>query len=390
MIYLDNAATTVVCQAAADKALYMMTEAFGNPSSLHAAGLAAERELTAARRAVAQLIGAAPEELVFTGGGTEANNLAVLGGAAANHRVGRHAVTTAVEHASVSAAFDELEKQGWEVCRLSPDADGMIIAAAVAEACRADTALVSVMTVNNETGARFPVEEILPAVRERAPRALFHTDAVQAAGKLAVKAQKWGVDLMTVSGHKLHAPKGVGALYIRRGVRLLPRALGGEQERGLRAGTEAAPAIAAFGAAAAALPPMGETLAHYETLHARLLQGLAAFPEARVHLPQVHVPYIVNVSFPGLRSETLLHFLAERNIFVSGGSACSKGKQSPVLRAMGLPAAEIDSALRISFCHTTTAEDVDRFLEAMREAVNTLTRVAAFRRPPRGRKEARP
>ncbi len=383
MTYLDNAATTAVCQAAADKALYMMTEAFGNPSSLHTAGITAEREITAARRAVAALIGAPAEDLIFTSGGTEANNLAILGGAAANIRVGKHAVTTAMEHASVSAAFDELEKQGWEVTRLLPDGDGIVTPEAVTAACRADTALVSVMTVNNETGARFAVEEMAPAVKRIAPRALFHTDAVQAAGKLPIKAQRWGVDLLTVSGHKLHAPKGVGALYIRRGVRVLPRALGGEQERALRAGTEAAPAVAAFGAAVAALPPMQETHARYVALRDRLVAGLSAFPEARLHCPASHAPYIVNVSFPGLRSETLLHFLAEREVFISSGSACSKGKHSAVLRALGLPAAEIDSALRISFCHTTTEDDIDRFLTAMRDAVDTLTRVAAFRRPKR-------
>ncbi len=383
MTYLDNAATTVVCQAAAEKALYMMTEAFGNPSSLHTVGITAERELTAARRTVAQWIGAAAEEILFTSGGTEANNLAVLGGAAANRRTGHHAVTTAVEHASVAAAFDELEKQGWEVTRLQPDNEGMISPEVVAAACRADTALVSVMTVNNETGARFAVEEMTAAVKRISPRALFHTDAVQAAGKLPIKVQKWGVDLLTVSGHKLHAPKGVGALYIRRGIRVLPRALGGEQERALRAGTEAAPAIAAFGAAVAALPPSSETSVHYTALCDRLVRGLSEIPDARLHLPSVHVPYIVNVSFPGLRSETLLHFLAERKVFVSSGSACSKGKHSSVLQALKLPAAEIDSALRVSFCHTTTDADIDRFLAAVREAVDTLTRVATFRRPHR-------
>ncbi len=383
MTYLDNAATTAVCRAAAEKALYMMTEAFGNPSSLHTVGITAERELIAARKAVAQLIGAPFEDLLFTSGGTEANNLAILGGAAANRRTGQHAVTTAMEHASVAAAFDELEKQGWTVTRLRPDSRGMITPQAVAAACRADTALVSVMTVNNETGARFAVEDMVTPVRAAAPRALFHTDAVQAAGKLPLKAQKWGVDLLSISGHKLHAPKGVGALYIRRGVRLLPRALGGGQENSLRAGTEATPAIAAFGAAAAALPPLQETHAHYERLQDRLLSGLAAFDNLRLHRPAVAVPYIVNASFVGLRSETLLHFLAERNVFVSGGSACSKGKQSPVLQALGLPSAEVDSALRISFCHTTTEEDIDRFLTAMQEAVDTLTRVAAFRRPHR-------
>lgn len=380
MTYLDNAATTAVCPAAAEKALYMMTACFGNPSSLHAAGVAAERELTIARQSVAALLGAQPETVVFTSGGTEANNLAILGGAAANARAGRHAVTTAVEHASVAAAFDELERQGFEVTRLVPDKNGGISPDALAEACRPDTALVSVMLVNNETGARFPVEEMVPVVRQHAPRALFHTDAVQAAGKLPLCAQKWGVDLLTVSGHKLHAPKGIGAIYIRRGVRVSPRAIGGGQEHGRRSGTEATPSIAAFGAAAAAVPELTAQQTRFDALYQRLIDGLSAFPAARLHIPAAHVPYLLNVSLPGLRSETVLHFLAERDVYISGGSACSKGKQSPVLRAMGLPPAEIDSALRISFCRDTTEKDIDRFLTALHEADAALTRVAAFRR----------
>ena len=379
MTYLDNAATTAVCAPAAEKALYMMTACFGNPSSLHTVGFQAEQEMEAARRAVATMMGAAPSSVVFTSGGTEANNLAIMGAAAAGARRGRHVITTAVEHASVAAAFSELEKQGFEVTRLRPDADGMITPEAVQAACRADTVLVSVMLVNNETGAHFPVESMVPVVRTHAPQALFHTDAVQAAGKLPLAAQKWNVDLMTVSGHKLHAPKGVGALYIRRGARILPRAVGGEQENRLRAGTQATPAIAAFGAAVETLPNMAAQTAHFETLYQHLKAGLAAFPDARLHIPAVHVPYILNVSFPGLRSETLLHFLAERDVFVSGGSACSKGKQSPVLQALDLPAAEIDSALRISFCRDTQTADIDRFLTALQEAHAALTRVAAFR-----------
>lgn len=380
MTYLDNAATTVVCKAAAEKALYMMTACFGNPSSLHTLGVNAERELSAARTAVAQLMGAAPDNVIFTSGGTEANNLAVLGGAAATARAGRHIVTTAVEHSSVAAACDELERQGYEVTRLIPGTDGMISPNQVAEACRPDTALVSIMLVNNETGARFAVEEMLPLVRQRAPRALFHTDCVQAAGKLPLHAKKWGVDLMSISGHKLHAPKGVGALYIRPGARILPRALGGGQENGYRSGTEAAPAIAAFGAAVRTLPDPTAAQVHFEALYQRLVNGLCTFPEARLHVPAVHVPYMLNVSLPGLRSETVLHFLAQRDVYISGGSACSKGKASPVLRAMGLPAAEIDSALRISLCHNNTEEDIDRFLAALHEADASLMRTAAYRR----------
>lgn len=380
MTYLDNAATTAVCEAAAEKAVYMMCRNFGNPASLHAAGIAAEKELTAARESVARLFGATPDTVVFTSGGTEANNLAIFGGAATNVHTGHHVVTTAVEHASVSAPINELEKQGYEVTRLFPNEQGMITADMLAAVLREDTALVSVMMVNNEVGTLFPIEDMVAAVRRLSPRALFHTDAIQAAGKLPLRAERLGVDLMSISGHKLHAPKGVGALYIKKGVRILPRAVGGGQERGLRSGTESTPLIAAFGAAAAALPELSSGAAQFEALRERLLQGLSEFPRAKLHIPDRHVPYIVNVSLPGLRSETMLHFLAERDVFVSSGSACSKGKRSPVLQALRLPAAEIDSALRISFCHNTTPEDIDRFLTALHEADNTLTRMAAFRR----------
>lgn len=184
------------------------------------------------------------------------------------------------------------------------------------------------MLVNNETGARFPVEEAVPLIRRRAPRALIHCDAVQAVGKLPVNAGKMGIDLLSASGHKLHAPKGVGALYVRPGVRLLPRALGGGQERGLRSGTEAVPLIAAFGAAAQALPPFAEQRQQYEALRHELLDGLQDQPGVRLHLPEGGVPYIINLSVPGLRSETMLHFLAERGVYVSSGSACSKGRRS--------------------------------------------------------------
>ncbi|HJD22943.1 MAG TPA: cysteine desulfurase [Firmicutes bacterium] len=372
--YLDNSATTRVCPQAAEKALEMMTSCFGNPSSLHSLGAAAERELDAARQKVARLIGCRPEEIVFTSGGTEANNLALFGAAEAKKRAGRHIVTTAVEHASVAAACGELERQGWEITRLLPGPDGTLSAAQIAAACRPDTVLVSIMMVNNETGARFPVEQMAPAVRRAAPGALLHCDAVQAAGKLPLRAARWDLDLMTVSAHKIHGPKGSGALYIRKGVRLLPRVFGGGQERGLRPGTEAVPLHAAFGAAAEALPPFDEQEALYLRLHQQLTDGLAGLDGFTVNSPEGAVPYILNLSAPGIRSETLLHFLAERGVFVSSGSACSKGKKSPVLTALGLPAPRIDSALRVSFTHTTTPQEVDRLLDALRDAAATLIR----------------
>lgn len=373
-VYLDNSATTRVCRQAADKAYAVMTENYGNPSSLHSMGFAAEQEMLDARRAVGRLLGASPERLIFTSGGTEANNLAVLGSVAAHPHDGRHIVTTAVEHSSVAACCHALEKQGYTVTRLRPDADGNIAAQQIADACREDTVLVAVMLVNNETGARFPLEEAVAAIRRRSPRAHIHADAVQAAGKLPLLAERRGFDSLSASAHKLHGPKGCGVLYLRRGCRLLPRILGGGQENGLRGGTEAVPLIAAFGTAAALVPPYAAQQAHYEALRQRLIAGLDGREGIRFHLPPGGVPYIIHLSVPGLRSETMLHFLAQRQIYVSSGSACAKGAVSPVLTAMGLPADEIDSALRITPSMETTTDDIDRLTAAVLEAARTLVR----------------
>ena len=372
--YLDNSATTAVCRAAADKAYEMMTACWGNPSSLHTVGFEAEREMEAARSAVAGLLGAAPDTLTFTSGGTEANNLAIFGAAAAKARGGRHIVTTAMEHPSVAAACGQLEKEGWEVTRLVPDGSGCVPLSALEAALRPDTMLVSMMLVNNETGAILPVEEAAPLVRRLAPRALLHCDAVQAFGKLPIRVRPMDVDLLTVSGHKIHAPKGCGALYVKKGVRILPRAFGGGQERGLRPGTEATPAIAAFGAAAAAVPELAGQRARFEELMNRLLAGLERQEEILLHRPVRHAPYILNLSVPGIRSETLLHFLAQRGVYVSSGSACSRGKSSPVLAALGLPPAEIDSSLRVSLSRDNDEEDIDRFLAGVEEARAVLIR----------------
>lgn len=374
VVYLDNSATTAVCAAAIQRMAHVMSEQFGNPSSLHTLGIIAQREVIKARGEVAALIGAKPEQVTFVSGGTEANNLGILGGAAAYSRQPHVAVTTAIEHPSVAACFDALEKDGWKIVRVKPEADGTVTPEAIERACTADTTLVSVMTVNNETGARMDIPTMVTRVKRIAPRALFHTDAVQAAGKLPLRAEKWGVDLLSVSGHKLHAPKGIGALYIRKGVRVLPRVLGGGQENNLRSGTEPTPAIAGFGAAAAEIPSFAEQETQYEALRAALIKGLSDHPDVRFHLPNGGVPYIVNLSLVGFRSETLLHFLAQRGIFVSGGSACAKGKHSAVLHAMGLPMAEIDSSLRISFCRDNTTADVEALCKALREAASSLQR----------------
>ncbi|NLN82279.1 MAG: cysteine desulfurase [Clostridiales bacterium] len=374
LVYLDNAATTKVCPEAAKKALEMMTEYYGNPSSLHSLGVQAEQMVGVARRQVAKLMGCDPENLVFTSGGTEANNLAIFGAVEARRRDGKHIVTTAVEHSSVAASCKELERRGYEVTRLVPDSDGTITPGQVAEACREDTVLVTMMYVNNENGARFPIDRIISAVRRAAPRALIHCDAVQAVGKLPLSAVKMDIDLMTASAHKIHGPKGCGVLYIKKGVRILPRLFGGEHEGGMRAGTEAVSLIAAFGAAADAVPHLDRQQSLYLSLRKRLSDGLADIKDVVWLSPETAVPYIVNISVPGIKSETMLHFLAQRGVYVSSGSACSKGKRSPVLTALGLPERVIDSALRISFTHTNTPDDVDRFLEALKEGASTLMR----------------
>lgn len=378
-VYLDNSATTAVCTAAVDKAVYMMTAAFGNPSSLHTLGYRAQQEMTAARRAAAALFGlntsgADLSLITFTSGGTEANNLAILGGAYARKRQGRHIVTTAIEHPSVLEAVKQLECEGFELTVVPPDADGDIDAAALSDACREDTVLVAAMMINNELGTRLPLAQAIPLIRRRAPHALIHCDAVQAAGKLPLKVLSLDVDTMSISGHKLHAPKGVGALYVKRGVRLLPRTHGGGQEQALRSGTEATPAIAAFGAAMQALPPSGKQMAHYQALYDRLVDGVYAMGGVVLHQPKCRVPYILNLSVCGFKSETLVHFLAEREIYVSAGSACAKGHDSHVLSALGLPAREISSALRISLCHTNTEADIDTFLAALKDATTSLAR----------------
>ena len=374
MTYLDNAATTRVCDEAIECMVRSMKEEYGNPSSLHSMGIVAEAAVAEARRNVATMIGAAPEQVIFTSGGTEANNLAILGGAAAKARRPHKAVTTAYEHSSVAAAFDQLEKEGWQVIRVVPDENGNITPEQLAAVCDKETTLISAMAVNNETGAVIDIGRLVRLVRARSPEALIHTDCVQAAGKIPVKAARWDVDLLTVSSHKIHGPKGCGALYVRKGVRVLPRQLGGEQEHKLRAGTESVPAIVGFGAAVGAMPDMAQQTAVYETLKAALIDGLSDLPEAKWHLPKQGVPYIVNVSLVGFRSETLLHFLAARDIFVSGGSACAKGKHSRVLTAMGLSEAEVDGALRISFCRGTTEADITALCDALHEATATLQR----------------
>lgn len=370
--YLDNSATTPVLQEAAQKAFDLMTGEFGNPSSLHSRGFRASQELEAARAAVCARLGAKPEELFFTSGGTEANNLAVFGAAEAGRRRGNRIVTTAAEHDSVLNPMKELEKRGYEVVYIAPDPSGRVSEEQLAEAIDGKTILVSVMLVNNETGAIFPVQAAQRAIRRNRAPALLHTDCVQAFGKLEFAPQKLGADLLTISAHKLHGPKGAGALYVKKGVRIPPRAFGGGQERGIRSGTESVPLLGAFGEAVRLLPKAAETLPKVEGLNRLLREGLLKLPGVVLNSPEDALPYVLNFSAGTVRAETMLHFLSERGISVSSGSACGKAKPSHVLTAMGLPKERIASALRVSFSRFNTEEDVAALLSALEEGLKTL------------------
>ena len=373
--YLDHSATTPVCPEATQKVMQLMTETYGNPSSLHTKGIEAQKELDDARTAVAAALHCRADEITFTSGATEANNLALFGAAYARRRRGNRIVISAVSHSSVMAAAAQLEKEGFEVIRVLPDAFGRIPAADFEAAITPQTILTSMELVNNETGAIQPVSCMARAVRRTGAPALIHVDAVQAFGKIPVLPQKLGAQLLSISAHKIRGPKGCGALYITHGTHLLPRVYGGEQERKLRPGTEALPLIAGFGAAIQALPPLSEGLAHAQRLHTLLKTRLTALDSGiLLHSPEDGLPYILNFSVPGIRSETMLHHLAARGVYVSSGSASARGHKSHVLSAMGLPPERIDSAVRVSFGHNSTEEDVEQFLLALDEGLRTLTR----------------
>lgn len=371
--YLDNSATTRVSESAARKALELMRENFGNPSSLHSFGFEAEKELVRARAAIAELIGAKESEIYFTSGGTEANNLALMGAAEARKRTGRKIVTTAIEHSSVLDSAKHLESMGFEVEFVSPKDKNGFDVSDFEKAIDENTILVSVMLVNNETGLMPPVSKIPAIIKRKGAPALFHIDAVQALGKENVNVASLKCDLLSISAHKIHGPKGVGALYVKKGVRILPRTFGGKQESTLRPGTEALPLIGAFSVAAGEVDVFG-IFGKISELNTLLRQKLAEFSDIIINSPEDASPYILNFSALGIRSETMLHHLSSHGVFVSSGSACSKGGKSHVLSSLGLSDDIADSAIRVSFSKESTREDVDALIEALRLGLNTLQR----------------
>ncbi len=373
--YLDNSATTAVTPEVAALAARIMTEQYGNPSSLHRRGFWAERALTEARGQVAAVLRCRPEEIVFTSGGTESNNLALLGAARAARRRGNRIVTTAVEHHSVLAVCRQLESEGFEVTYVSPDAGGVITPESFAAACDEKTVLASCMMVNSETGALHDIPAIAAACRRKNPGILFHADCVQAFGRLEIAPARWGVQLVSVSGHKIHAPKGVGALYVAKGVRLLPPLYGSGQERGLRPGTENLPGICAMGLAAERMNARrAENAAHFTALRQKLITNLSQSPAVCINSPEAAAPYIINLSVEGIRSEIMIHYLEQFEIYVSSGSACAKGERSHVLTAMGLPEDRIDSAIRVSMTDTTAEEEIDEFCRRLLQGAATLAK----------------
>lgn len=372
-IYLDNAATTKPCGEAVSAAVDAMTENYGNPSSLHRAGLEAQLAVDRARKAIAASIGADSSEIYFTSGATESNNLALRGISAAYGRKRRKIVISSVEHASVDETASALEKNGFEIVRISPRDDGRFYADDFISACDENTCLVSMMLVNNETGYIMPVRETFMAVKRSFPEIITHCDCVQGYMKLPIKAASLGADLISLSAHKIHGVKGVGAIYIKKGVRVIPIVTGGKQEKGIRSGTESVPLIAAFGAAVDKFrPTIAERYERVSQLKSHLLGKMGGIENVAVNSPSDGSPYVINISAVGKRSEIMLHFLESKGIYVSSGSACSKGQQSGVLGEFGISGKRADGAVRISITAQTNEEELDEFAEALAEGMTKI------------------
>jgi cysteine desulfurase len=366
--YLDNAATTRVSERAARAAFDAMRINFGNPSSMHALGIAAADLLEASRARMKELV-SGTGTVIFTSGGTESDNLAIRGAVKAGERRGKHVVSTAIEHPAVLETLKALERDGTiSLTLVAPDKNGVVPVEKIDGALREDTVLLSMMLVNNETGAIQPVKEAAAIAKEKNPACLVHTDAVQGLGKLDLNV---GADLVSVSGHKIHGPKGVGALLVKKGARILPVLTGGGQEGNLRSGTESLPLIAAFAEALAELKE--------DTGASTRISKLRAYLEAtlREKLPQAvllaeGVPQILCLSLIGARSEVLMRMLEERGVYVSSGSACSRGRRSHVLAAMGLDSKFIDGAIRVSMSRETTKDDIDALVGGLQDAALRL------------------
>lgn len=376
-IYLDNAATTPVIETVIDAVTDCLRNDFGNPSSMHRLGIRSEKKIKEARKFVGDVIRADPEEIIFTSGGTEANNYAIAGTVFDKQRIGRHCITTSIEHPSVLRTFEHLEKQGFEVTYLPVGRCGIISLDDLRDALRPDTILISMMHVNNEIGSVQPVDKVGGLLGTLKNKPVFHVDAIQSYGKIPLYPREWGIDLVSISGHKIHAPKGIGALYKRKGARLQPILFGGGQQGGLRSGTENLPGIVGIGEAAKWI---GQKLQHENTrlyeLRQLLVSGIKeAFPGVVINSPdEGFAPHIINIGFPGLRGEVLLHALEDQGVYVSTGSACSSRdkKISHVLKAIGLDDRAAEGSIRLSISYLTTPEEIKAFVPILVQSVEML------------------
>ena len=373
-IYLDNSATTKVCRESAEAMMTMLTENYGNPSSLHSKGVQASKALENAREITANALSCSKDEIFFTTSGTTANNTAIFGAVNANRRKGNRIITTSLEHPSVNECMKKLEEQGFEVIRLKPDSNGAFSPAEIMNAINSKTILISVMAVNNEIGTINPINQLKTAAKRVNSDALIHVDAIQAFGKMPLNPSKAGIDLMTISSHKIHGPKGAGALYIRKGVKIHPHVLGGGQEKGIFSGTEALPAIVGFGAAIKALPSLTSELADIRNLRDYFVREVTKIGGVHINSPADALPFIINLSVLGVPSQTIVNSLSEYGIYVSAGSACKKGHRSEVLTAIGLDGKRIDSAIRISLSRFTTKQDLDEVVSAIDKIVVRIRR----------------
>ncbi|MBO5090619.1 MAG: cysteine desulfurase [Clostridia bacterium] len=374
MIYLDNSATTKPCKKAVEYMNKALTDNWGNPSSLHILGMNAEDIVNASRKSVAKMLSAKDSEIIFTSCGSEANNMALMSVLARKNR-GNRIITTTIEHPSVLETAKRLEGYGFEVVYLKPQNNGVISLDDLKAALNDKTLLVSIMLVNNEIGTIQPIEEAARLTKQLSPFAYFHTDAVQAFGKMPINAARLGVDMLTASGHKIHAPKGIGFLYKNQKCHIAPFITGGGQEDGMRSGTESVPLIASLQGAIEDLPNLQPSLQRMREVYNYAKELLSSDNDITINSFDDGLPYILNISIPGYRSETLLHFLESREIYVSSGSACAKGNQSYVLKELGLADKLIDSMLRISFSHTTQKQDIDQLYEALKVAKGQLRKV---------------
>ncbi len=374
-IYLDNSATTCPCEKAKEKIKYMLDICWANPSSVHHLGVKAKEELDLARKIVADKLSCREDEIYFTSGGTESNNIAVFGAVQKMNRRGNKIITTSGEHPSVENAMRMLENKGFEVVRLPLLEDGKIDIQDLIREIDSNTVLVSVMHVNNELGSINDVSLIQRAVKAKRAPALIHCDAVQAFGKIPIYAEKLGADLISISSHKIHGPKGAGALYIRKGLQIQTPVAGGGQEKGIRSGTEAMPAICGFAAAAEEINDIEKTLEKVTALRDGLVSRLSAVEGIKINSSPSALPYIINFSAPGIPSQPMINYLSESEIYVSGGSACAKGHRSDTLVNAGFSPDRIDSAIRVSLSRFTTKDELDILADNVEKALKELRKV---------------